>query len=68
MQPPPQMETRVLREAEVQGVLVQVCQGDITLEPTDTIVNAANEQLSHASGVAGAISKKAGPEFDFESR
>lgn len=42
------------------GVLIEVCQGDITNEPVDAIVNAANEHLAHGAGVAGAISNKAG--------
>jgi hypothetical protein len=38
--------------------LLQVRHGDMTEEATDAIVNAANGRLDHASGLAGAISKK----------
>ena len=40
------------------GCKLQVRHGDMTEESTDTIVNAANGRLDHASGLAGAISKK----------
>ena len=36
---------------------------DITQEKTEAITNAANEHLSHGGGVAGAISRKGGPEI-----
>ena len=54
------------RESEVQIKLhvgdecvIEVCHGDITLETVDAITNAANTSLDHASGLAGAIRKKA---------
>ena len=40
---------------------------DITLEQ-DTIVNAANSQLNHGGGVAGAIARLAGDNFRKESK
>jgi O-acetyl-ADP-ribose deacetylase (regulator of RNase III) len=43
-----------------RGVLLSVCQGDLTNEKVDVIVNAANVHLSHGAGVAGAIVKKGG--------
>jgi O-acetyl-ADP-ribose deacetylase len=47
--------------------IVQIVQGDITLEEVDAIVNAANERLQHGGGVAWAISKKGGPAIQKES-
>ncbi|HXF85270.1 MAG TPA: macro domain-containing protein [Anaerolineales bacterium] len=49
------------------GQTVQIVRGDITLEEVDAIVNAANAQLQHGGGVAGAISKKGGPTIQKES-
>ena len=49
------------------GQLLQIVQGDITIEDVDAIVNAANEQLAHGGGVAWAISKKGGKAIQEES-
>lgn len=43
------------------GINVEIRKGDLTAESVDVIVNAANERLQHGGGVAGAISRKAGP-------
>jgi len=40
--------------------------GDITLEDTDCIVNAANGRLDHSAGVAGAIIKRGGDSIQDE--
>lgn len=45
---------------------IYICQGDITDEDTDVIVNAANEDLAHGGGVCGAIHRVAGPGMDRE--
>ncbi|XP_071234568.1 protein mono-ADP-ribosyltransferase PARP14-like [Salvelinus alpinus] len=50
------------------GLQVVVCQGDITQEQADVLVNAANEDLDHARGVAAALSRAGGPEVQQASR
>jgi O-acetyl-ADP-ribose deacetylase (regulator of RNase III) len=46
---------------------LQLVQGDITIEATDAIVNAANERLQHEGGVAWSISRRGGPAIQAES-
>lgn len=46
---------------------LQIVQGDITKEVVDAIVNAANAQLKHGGGVAGAIAGRGGPQIQAES-
>lgn len=59
---------QVLFEHELTpGRIVRVIKGDLTVETTDAIVNAANEQLQHGGGVAGAISRKGGRTIQQES-
>jgi O-acetyl-ADP-ribose deacetylase len=43
------------------GVLFEIAQGDLTQEPVDAIVNAANTTLQHGGGVALAIARAGGP-------
>jgi O-acetyl-ADP-ribose deacetylase (regulator of RNase III) len=43
------------------GQRIELCQGDLTEEAVDAIVNAANHQLKHGAGVAGALARKGGP-------
>ncbi|XP_045068620.1 uncharacterized protein LOC123483167 [Coregonus clupeaformis] len=50
------------------GLQVVVRQGDITKERADALVNAANEDLDHAGGVAAALSRAGGPEVQRASR
>jgi O-acetyl-ADP-ribose deacetylase (regulator of RNase III) len=44
-----------------------VVRGNLLEEPVDAIVNAANGHLAHGGGVAGVISRAAGPELQAES-
>jgi O-acetyl-ADP-ribose deacetylase (regulator of RNase III) len=46
---------------------VEVKQADITKLEVDAIANAANTQLRHGGGVAGAISRAGGPVIQSES-
>src|ERR671916_2151659 len=47
---------------------LEVLQADVTKLEVDAIANAANTQLAHGGGVAGAISRAGGPEVQRESR
>ncbi|XP_072026035.1 uncharacterized protein [Amphiura filiformis] len=49
-----------------KGLEVKIEFGDITNAQVETIVNAANKDLRHGGGVAGAISKAAGREMQDE--
>jgi O-acetyl-ADP-ribose deacetylase (regulator of RNase III) len=44
-----------------------VVKGNLLEEPVDAIVNAANGHLAHGGGVAGVISRAAGPALQAES-
>ena len=58
----------VLQERNLPtGQILQIVQGDVTVEEVDAIVNAANEHLQHGGGVAWAISKLGGPTIQQES-
>jgi O-acetyl-ADP-ribose deacetylase len=46
---------------------LEVVAGDVTKLEVDAIANAANTQLIHGGGVAGAISRAGGPEVQRES-
>jgi O-acetyl-ADP-ribose deacetylase (regulator of RNase III) len=47
---------------------LEVIQADVTRLDVDAVTNAANTQLIHGGGVAGAISRAGGPELERESR
>jgi O-acetyl-ADP-ribose deacetylase (regulator of RNase III) len=61
------MNTVLLERKLPSDQIIQIVQGDITAEDVDAIVNAANERLQHAGGVAWAISKKGGAAIQKES-
>lgn len=62
------MSARVLGELGLAGGgRFTVVQGNLLEEPVDAIVNAANGHLAHGGGVAGIISRAAGPELQQES-
>jgi O-acetyl-ADP-ribose deacetylase len=46
---------------------LEVIAADVTTLEVDAIANAANTQLAHGGGVAGAISRAGGPEVQRES-
>lgn len=50
-----------------QGAKLSLMQGDLTEEKVDAIVNAANSQLNHGGGVAGAIVRRGGSSIQVES-
>ena len=61
-------KAQVLAQEEVaSGRLFEVVRGDLLKEPVDAIVNAANGHLAHGGGVAGIISRAAGPALQAES-
>lgn len=47
---------------------IEVVDGDITTLEVDAIANAANTELRHGGGVAGAIARAAGSDLQRESR
>src|SRR5215213_10192708 len=61
------MNTVLVEKRFPSDQVIQIVQGDITIEEVDAIVNAANEHLQHGGGVAWAISKKGGSAIQQES-
>jgi O-acetyl-ADP-ribose deacetylase (regulator of RNase III) len=50
----------LLEQTTAAGWTIRIVHGNLTVEPVDAIVNAANEHLQHGAGVAGAIVDKGG--------
>ena len=62
------MPASVLAEVRFGAASVfQIVKGNLLEEPVDAIVNAANGMLAHGGGVAGIISRAAGPALQEES-
>ena len=62
------MPNRVIRRLTFPaGQRMELVFGDLTQEPVEAIVNAANAHLLHGGGVAGIISRQGGPRVQAES-
>ena len=49
------------------GQVLEIVQGDLTAQPVDAVVNAANSCLRHGAGVAGALVRRGGEAIQQES-
>jgi len=55
------------RELGAQAAEFLIVRGNLLEEPVDAVVNAANGRLAHGGGVAGILSRAAGPALQKES-
>lgn len=54
-------------EVQINGIVLELVEGDIAELDSDAIVNAANGQLLHGGGLAALISRRGGPAIQRES-
>jgi len=54
-------------QVEIDGKTLELCQGDVTLQEVDAVVNAANSALAGGGGVDGAIHRRGGAEIMAET-
>jgi len=52
---------------ETGGCVLELLEGDVTLQQVDAIVNAANSGLAGGGGVDGAIHRRGGPSIKAET-
>jgi O-acetyl-ADP-ribose deacetylase (regulator of RNase III) len=53
---------------QIRSAVIELVQGDITLQEVDCIVNAANQSLMGGGGVDGAIHRRGGPAIMQDTR
>lgn len=52
---------------EIHGCVLELVEGDVTLQEVDAVVNAANSHLAGGGGVDGAIHRRGGPSIMAET-
>jgi O-acetyl-ADP-ribose deacetylase (regulator of RNase III) len=62
-----EVRMNILAEHKVGRATLRLVQDDITERDVDAVVNAANSQLQHGGGVAGALVRKGGQSIQDES-